>query len=504
MCKENSQIPKTILDFFQLCTEQNITYCHWKSNEHLLKGLMGKTDLDVLAEAEDKSALEKVLAQCNFKRVISHPWNTYNNVEDWMGVDYASGVQFHLHLHYALITGKKNVKEQKLPWEKLMLENRVLDDNTKIYICNPNLEILILYTRILLKRFKFRPIPNNNANFKFSKPDAMEIEYLKKRIKETEVRAFAGQMFSDSCADMLMEAISASYVSNKFMRSLQKKIDCELKKDRLYSDISTNVKSFIRWVIEKTQSVLHIKGKRKKKVITGGKLIAFLGADGSGKTTLATYTTEWLSWKIAVRYVYLGTGEGKASLLNRLLRRRAAKKNKKNAAEEIHMGEGGNTKKEKSDKKYPMWKLTLLNFVALSNAGYKKKMIKKIQKYISQGEIVITDRYPQLQYEGINDGVAITELGTGIYKLINTCLRKRELKIMEYIAVYNPQIVIKLIIPLEVSRQRKQDSSEDTIRKKIQIVEEIHYGNAKEYSIDSAGKLEDTKEAVRECIWNCI
>lgn len=37
-------------ELFDEFHEQEIRYCHWKSNEHLQEGLVGETDLDVIVE----------------------------------------------------------------------------------------------------------------------------------------------------------------------------------------------------------------------------------------------------------------------------------------------------------------------------------------------------------------------------------------------------------------------------------------------------------------------
>ena len=46
---------------FNLWNDQGIRYCHWKSNEHLLEGLNGETDLDVYVCPQDKELAETLL-----------------------------------------------------------------------------------------------------------------------------------------------------------------------------------------------------------------------------------------------------------------------------------------------------------------------------------------------------------------------------------------------------------------------------------------------------------
>ena len=46
---------------FASLNEEKVRYCHWKSNEHLLEGLAGQTDLDVLGKKQSS-------ASCQLKR----------------------------------------------------------------------------------------------------------------------------------------------------------------------------------------------------------------------------------------------------------------------------------------------------------------------------------------------------------------------------------------------------------------------------------------------------
>ncbi len=40
---------------FSSWNDNNIKYCHWKSNEHLEDGLNGETDLDLFIQPEDQT-----------------------------------------------------------------------------------------------------------------------------------------------------------------------------------------------------------------------------------------------------------------------------------------------------------------------------------------------------------------------------------------------------------------------------------------------------------------
>ena len=48
-------------------------------------------------------------------------------VEDYIGLDEFSGKLVHLHLHWQLVIGERNIKSIRVPWENLFLERRVFD-----------------------------------------------------------------------------------------------------------------------------------------------------------------------------------------------------------------------------------------------------------------------------------------------------------------------------------------------------------------------------------------
>jgi hypothetical protein len=56
----------------------------------------------------------------------------------------------------------------------------------------------------------------------------------------------------------------------------------------------------------------------------GGLTVAFLGADGAGKTTVTRQIADWLSREIAVVTTYGGSGKGSASLSRRIMQRAGA------------------------------------------------------------------------------------------------------------------------------------------------------------------------------------
>ena len=112
---------------FDSLEEAGVRHCQWKSNEHLSEALSGLTDIDLLVDKVQAPQCERILAGLTYKRLHSQPWARYPGIEDWLGLDERTGKLVHIHLHYRLLSGAKNVKEQPLPWEKLFLDSAIKD-----------------------------------------------------------------------------------------------------------------------------------------------------------------------------------------------------------------------------------------------------------------------------------------------------------------------------------------------------------------------------------------
>ena len=95
--------------------EAGVSYCHWKSNEHLRPGTLGETDLDILVDRESASQVVQMLAETGYKRMAAVPARSYVGIEDYLALDQSSGRLIHLHLHYRLVLGEKFLKGYRVP-----------------------------------------------------------------------------------------------------------------------------------------------------------------------------------------------------------------------------------------------------------------------------------------------------------------------------------------------------------------------------------------------------
>src|SRR5690606_36018144 len=66
-----------------------------------------------------------------------------------------------------------------------------------------------------------------------------------------------------------------------------------------------------QWPLSRVRRLLP-KGDRHKTLDSGGLVLAVVGADGAGKSTLIKHIAKWLSWRLVVRTFYMGSSRPSA------------------------------------------------------------------------------------------------------------------------------------------------------------------------------------------------
>ena len=139
----------------------------------------------------------------------------------------------------------------------------------------------------------------------------------------------------------------------------------------------------------------------KTSINKGGAIVAILGADGAGKSTVKTEIVKGLSSKIDVFPLYLGSGDGPASILRQPLiwMRKAVKVLRSFKAFEKRSN--NNTKQW-----YERSKIYQLNHIlwAITLVYERQSKLKKAHLARNRGMIVVCDRYPQSHIPVFNEG----------------------------------------------------------------------------------------------------
>ena len=218
-----------------------------------------------------------------------------------------------------------------------------------------------------------------------------------------------------------------------------------------------------------------------------GSLIAVVGCDGSGKSTLTEELFEMLKPSMKVYRGYLGLGSGNIRLLilripliGNVLERFVTKR--------------ADQSKDPEDKIPGLpTALALYLFTLLRRRRFSRAMRRR-----AEGFVVLTDRYPQIEVPGIYDG-PLLQSARAEGRLINW-LADRERQQFEAMVAVLPDLVIKLHVNLETALARKPDHIAASLERKIAISDGLTFGGATITDVDANQPYEEVLREVKRAV----
>lgn len=491
---------------FDSWNSNDIKYCHWKSNEHLMEGLTGITDLDVFVHPQHKEKAKQLLNDTGYLMFKPQVSARYPNVEEFIGFDYETGKLVHVHLHFQIITGTKFCKEYVFPIDDIIISTREKDAYTGVFVIDPSLELIILLSRIVLKS-------EDKKHIVIDHDYLHEIKYLKERVCDEKLRYYCHKLIQYNGNEFYAYAIADNLTQDDLYK-LYVIVKKWLKPYKKYSSVYT----FLRHKYFKTKNILtQVLNKKfglhiiNKKTFQGSIYsVCFIGQDGSGKSTIAQDICKWLNWKISAERFYLGSGDHYNSLLKKLL--------EKTMRQSLIRKKDGNTEpinKRQVDQKWIKQKQSFLKRLVLSvwnilrvrylcviaHRSYRE--IRKSIKYMRKGGIAVYDRFPQIQFQGLYDGPKIKYqfIDKGIVNAFIRYYSKKEEEWLIKAQKYQPTLIFKLILPPEESIRRKPFEDYDAIVRKSKITEQLHFDNSMVYDIDACQEYDKELLIIKQIIW---
>lgn len=221
-------------------------------------------------------------------------------------------------------------------------------------------------------------------------------------------------------------------------------------------------------------------------------VIAVIGCDGTGKSTLTADLLARLSarHRIVRRYLGLVSGETGDKIKRlpwigvRLERYLAAKARR---AQDMH-------------KKLPGVPTAIVMFLL---SHYRAWQLRRVARLAQRGVLVITDRFPQAEIPGFHyDGPGIDARRSN--NRFVRWLAAREQALYERMSEYRPALVIRLNIDADTAHARKPDHSLDELREKSQIMPRLRFNGARILDLDSRAPYSQVLGAALLAIDNAI
>lgn len=218
-------------------------------------------------------------------------------------------------------------------------------------------------------------------------------------------------------------------------------------------------------------------------------LIAIVGCDGSGKSTVSEVILDWVRGYGPAAAAHLGkqqgnTGRALANLpvvgksLGGFIGRKAATVRSSRT-------------KNKSPSPFP----------ALVMYAFTLRRVRRFRRMLAlrrKGLIIVADRYPQLDFPSAFDGpdLSVNAEGTRFVQW----LARREQHAFEWMTSHQPDLVIRLNVDLDTAFARKPDHRREALARKIEITPQLTFNGANIVEIDANRPLAEVVAAAEAAV----
>jgi len=420
--------------------ERGGQYTSWKNNHEIELALSGESDLDIFVPLKYKSLFLELAKDDNWIPV-KNPIADYPDIYHFYSINESLKV-FHLHVYFKVITGESWLKEYIFPIDDFLIENSVCH-SSGIYILNNKAQSFLFVLRHFTKGKSF-----------FSR-----ILYKKELDSYKEEWELCKSGFDPLSQPEIIDFspyFSGSGLDNQF----------DLPDSKTAKMVRIRLKSYLRLPESKlTQLRLNslkerllnkLVYKRKKILPVQGFILVFSGADGVGKSTMSETIGNAYKTFLTVKNVQLGRPQSAGiEAVRKLLNRK--KKESSGAA----------VKSESKDKK-----ITLKRALSATYLAYLRyKTAERAKKYRQKNYLVISDRWPTLEYHKMDGPKLSAEKLNGLYRKLALLEKKY------YDKLISSDLSIILTVPTDVAVQRNRERIKEG-KETDQEIMERHLQNA--------------------------
>lgn len=472
-----------------LCwNKHGISYCHWKSTLHLDSTMQGHTDIDVLVDRRQGALAEELAVKVGFRRFDTDPLRSYPGVLDYVGLDDETGRWVHIHLHYQLVLGDRWVKATWLPIEEWVLQRAIFDESYRSYVIHPYDELYVFCARMALKHRRPFDLPYVKR----------ELEHIRSRIRVSATQSYSYPLALEPL-NALVEYALTEHPSEQVLNGLARKAAKAMRVLSRYAPAQFTGFSFIRelyrYWIEFRRRVLKNFSMGRRKLPTGGVIVAFVGIDGSGKTSAVRRAKDFFAQQMNVTQVFLGNGRSGASWYRKLafaiVGTRARFRGHKEARGDDF---------ERHSKKDVVWYYSLWVLLSVYD---KMRNLQRAIKARANGGLVLSDRWPQSHVKGTLDGPRLAGRNglTGLAGYV----AKKEKQFIDLSEMLHPDLVICLRVTPSVACSRKPGEFDlKEAEKNAQLLAEIVWRAKRVIEIDANRPMDEVDKDIKKAIWQVL
>ena len=468
--------------------------CYWKSGLRLAAAMAGHSDLDLLADRADQHLVTRILLEEGWKPFPTVAQRDHPAITSFLGYDEPSGRLLHVHLHFDVMLGERLLKNYRLPFARSLLDHALPDPLHRIRVLDPADAAVLLPLRASLEQRWTDPVALRHWRATTRKFAADRVALLP-QVDRGAFRRHAAMLLDSPTAAL---AERWMYGPAHGRGALQRHIRRALREYRTYQEPEARLRAVgraLHWLAGGlNRRSLHLPRPWHRQVPGGGRVVALLGVDGSGKTTVGAAIRSWLDGEVDVLPMYFGTGDGRPSLLlaplkamvplaTRLLR---------------HKPRGASHGAVSGDAPSFAYGALLMLWSAVL-AVEKRGKLRAARRAASRGLLVVTDRFPQDEIADYNDGPLLPRLPR-----VPRWLRRFEARSYALARQLHPDLVIKLEAPPDTLAWREPTMDPGVIRARVGALQRLAFPGAQMVRVDATQPLDGVVRAVKRAVWSLL
>jgi thymidylate kinase len=362
------------------------------------------------------------------------------------------------------------------------------------------LELVVLAIRALLK-YRDRDVIKDILSIRtpgLPVTILKEFAYLLQRTDPESVRNTLQTQVAFVSPDVIFELLNtvtnsprAGRVLYRLRRALRRELSAYQRHGRWWA-----MRAYFGALLRKRLSFLGAYSSGKTPA-TGGKVLAVIGADGAGKSTLTGELCKWLSSQLRVRRYYMGSQE--PSPITRLTHTGYRMAGKVYRVWSSLMGEEGPLSRALH------WLLRLsrhVYYLAVGRDRYRRYVAAS--REAARGAIALCDRYPlaavhRVMEQRPMDGPQIAAESGNEMNRITRVLSELEKRL--YGQIQPPDCIFVLHVSPEVSMQRKSGEIRERVEAKSRALRQMDRLGLQAVEIDADQPYELVLLQVKTALW---